>query len=187
MSDEKILILDDREDTYQYISNSVKKIGLDGRVELVLMDDFADAISKMHKESGVLIMDTRAGGRRMIEVLKTKDELKDSLIVFINGRDKINQVLKGILLSSSPSQEKGYSILENFFTEKLKELVKKMKSGKATNLYSLIHKEMEKTLITFALKETAGNQSQAAQLLGINRNTLGKRIKDLKIPIDKEE
>ncbi len=184
MSDDKILILDDRENTYQFISHIVKKIGLDGKVELVLIDDFNDVFSKIQKESNIFIMDTRAGGRKVLDVLKTKDELKDGIMLFINGRDKINQVLKGIL---SSSQEKGYSILEDFFAEKMKELVKKMKSGRATNLYSLIHKEMEKTLITFVLKETAGNQTQAAKILGINRNTLGKRIKELKIPLDEEE
>jgi len=37
------------------------------------------------------------------------------------------------------------------------------------------------------LKETAGNQTQAAKSYGINRNTLGKRIKELKIPLGEEE
>jgi two-component system nitrogen regulation response regulator GlnG len=43
----------------------------------------------------------------------------------------------------------------------------------------------EKPLFEHALRETGGNQLRAAQLLGINRNTLRKRLDDLRI--DPEE
>jgi DNA-binding protein Fis len=49
------------------------------------------------------------------------------------------------------------------------------------NLYQEIFRETEKTLITTALKGTNNNQSKAAKFLGINRNTLRKKIKELKI------
>jgi two-component system nitrogen regulation response regulator GlnG len=39
----------------------------------------------------------------------------------------------------------------------------------------------EKPLFEHALRETGGNQLRAAQLLGINRNTLRKRLNDLRI------
>jgi two-component system nitrogen regulation response regulator GlnG len=56
-----------------------------------------------------------------------------------------------------------------------------MTLSQGRNLYSLLIKEIEKPLITLILKETHGNQIQAAQLLGMNRNTLRKKIKELKI------
>jgi two-component system nitrogen regulation response regulator GlnG len=39
----------------------------------------------------------------------------------------------------------------------------------------------EKPLFEHALRETGGNQLRAAHLLGINRNTLRKRLDDLQI------
>jgi len=43
--------------------------------------------------------------------------------------------------------------------------------------------EFERPLITMTLKETRGNQVKAAKILGLNRNTLRKKISQLKIPI----
>ena len=46
---------------------------------------------------------------------------------------------------------------------------------------------VERPLIIFALKETNGNQIQAAHLLGMNRNTLRKKIGELRIPVKREK
>ncbi len=50
-------------------------------------------------------------------------------------------------------------------------------------LYDRILKEMELPLISIALDATAGNQARCADLLGINRNTLRKKITDLDIRV----
>ena len=50
-------------------------------------------------------------------------------------------------------------------------------------LYDRILKEMELPLIALALAATRGNQVRTADLLGINRNTLRKKIKDLDIRV----
>jgi len=50
-------------------------------------------------------------------------------------------------------------------------------------LYDRILKEIELPLLTLTLAATRGNQLRAADLLGINRNTLRKKIRDLDIQV----
>jgi two-component system, NtrC family, nitrogen regulation response regulator GlnG len=48
-------------------------------------------------------------------------------------------------------------------------------------LYHRILREIEQPLISAALAATRGNQIKAAELLGLNRNTLRKKVRDLDI------
>ncbi|MFZ3091375.1 MAG: helix-turn-helix domain-containing protein [Nitrospirota bacterium] len=73
------------------------------------------------------------------------------------------------------------SSLEGFIEERLNRFVKKLNGTKGANLYNMIITEIERPLISLAIKETKGNQIKAANLLGINRNTLRKKIQELKI------
>ncbi|MAY85786.1 sigma-54-dependent transcriptional regulator [Arenibacterium halophilum] len=50
-------------------------------------------------------------------------------------------------------------------------------------LYTRILREVEAPLIEIALDATGGNQAKCADLLGINRNTLRKKISDLDIQV----
>lgn len=50
-------------------------------------------------------------------------------------------------------------------------------------LHERILREIERPLITLCLSATQGNQIRAAHLLGLNRNTLRKKIKDLDISV----
>ena len=50
-------------------------------------------------------------------------------------------------------------------------------------LYHRILREVEGPLVSAALTATRGNQIRAADLLGVNRNTLRKKIRDLDIQI----
>jgi two-component system nitrogen regulation response regulator GlnG len=50
-------------------------------------------------------------------------------------------------------------------------------------VYDRIISEVERPLISICLAATRGNQIRAAQLLGLNRNTLRKKIKDLGLEV----
>jgi len=50
-------------------------------------------------------------------------------------------------------------------------------------LYDAVLREVERPLIDLSLAATRGNQIRAAQLLGLNRNTLRKKIRDLEIQV----
>ena len=48
-------------------------------------------------------------------------------------------------------------------------------------LYDRVLRDVETPLITAALAATRGNQIKAAELLGLNRNTLRKKVREQKI------
>ncbi len=52
-----------------------------------------------------------------------------------------------------------------------------------TDIYDQIIAEVERPLIRMTLSATRGNQIKAAAMLGLNRNTLRKKIRDLDIPV----
>jgi two-component system nitrogen regulation response regulator GlnG len=53
----------------------------------------------------------------------------------------------------------------------------------AAGLYDRVLREVERPLIVATLAATRGNQIRAAHLLGLNRNTLRKKIRELDIPV----
>jgi two-component system nitrogen regulation response regulator GlnG len=57
-------------------------------------------------------------------------------------------------------------------------------AGGSENLYAESLEEMERHLLTRVLQETKGNQSQAAQKLGITRGSLRNKLRTLGIAIE---
>ena len=52
-----------------------------------------------------------------------------------------------------------------------------------SDIYDRVLAEVERPLIQLTLAATRGNQIKAAAMLGLNRNTLRKKIRDLDIPV----
>ncbi len=76
--------------------------------------------------------------------------------------------------------------LEDYLEWKMGDFVKGMQNGSGRNLHPMLITAIERPLITRALQETRGNQIQAAKLLGLNRNTLRKKIHDLHILVKRD-
>jgi len=76
--------------------------------------------------------------------------------------------------------------LDDYIKSKLGDFVRGMKNGSARDLHPILIKAVEEPLITLVLRETNGNQMQAADLLGMNRNTLRKKITEFRISVKRE-
>ncbi len=75
--------------------------------------------------------------------------------------------------------------LESLVKSKLEVLFRQQKEAdvELNDLHKLILEQVEKPLIELSLKQNRGNQVKTAKLLGINRNTLKKKIDTFKIDI----
>ena len=58
-----------------------------------------------------------------------------------------------------------------------------MDGEKPTAIYDMVLKNVERPLLEVVLDHAEGNQTIAAEMLGINRNTLRKKMLSLKIKI----
>jgi Fis family transcriptional regulator len=66
-----------------------------------------------------------------------------------------------------------HEVIEKYFSG--------MDTNEAANLYQIILQEIEIPLFKTAIKHTGGNISKAATILGVNRGTLRKKLKEYKI------
>ena len=72
-------------------------------------------------------------------------------------------------------------LLSNLTDECLNSYFENLNGHKPGDLYQLVIGEVEKPLFRAVLTYTNGNQSEAAEILGINRGTLRKKLKDYKL------
>ena len=73
--------------------------------------------------------------------------------------------------------------LEQVIEERVREFVRRLGSAleDEDGLHALFLRQMEKPLIKVMLEAAGGNQLKAAGILGINRNTLRKKLQDLSL------
>ncbi len=77
--------------------------------------------------------------------------------------------------------------LEEAVAHKVREQLKSFGDVFPRDLHAQLIELVEKPLIEVVLERTNGNQLRAAEMLGINRNTLRKKITDLGIAIGREQ
>jgi len=71
--------------------------------------------------------------------------------------------------------------LSSLTDECLHHYFESLNGHKPGDLYQLVIGEVEKPLFRAVLHYTNGNQSEAAEILGINRGTLRKKLKEYKL------
>jgi len=110
-------------------------------------------------------------------------------LVITGSRSVLKKTAKTIQALNHPAAHLSHhgkgkdTSLENYLEAKMGDFVRGMRNGSAKNLHPILIAAVERPLITSVLQETKGNQIQAAELLGLNRNTLRKKIADLHIPV----
>lgn len=71
--------------------------------------------------------------------------------------------------------------LEDLVRAKLRTFLSRIKGYHVEDLHAQVISQVERPLVELVLEQTKGNQLQAAKVLGINRNTLRKKIRNLGI------
>ena len=100
-------------------------------------------------------------------VAKKKSKSRREASAAFNGRDlKVNG--KGV-----PLRTQAEEALESYFAT--------LNGHKPAHLYDLVMREVEEPLFKVVMSHVQGNQSRAATILGINRGTLRKKLKEFGI------
>jgi two-component system, NtrC family, nitrogen regulation response regulator GlnG len=149
-------------------------------------------IDKINREMGIQISGVSPEAQKLLESHTWPG----------NVRELENTLIRAAVLSSGPilfpkdftlqnkpattTLEVDQLSLEEIIRHKLEDYFRRTEGVDVDNLYSLVIERVERPLIDLTLKKTNGNQIRAAQILGINRNTLRKKITDLRIELKKE-
>jgi two-component system nitrogen regulation response regulator GlnG len=120
-----------------------------------------------------------------------------------NVRELENTIKRGVILSGDPllttadfggltnRQETIHAMpqeqsLEALVEAKLRSSMNGIEKLDKGDIYDRVLEQVERPLIRYVLEKTRGNQVRAADILGINRNTLRKKISELGIAIKKD-
>jgi two-component system nitrogen regulation response regulator GlnG len=86
--------------------------------------------------------------------------------------------------ASAGSQAAGNEPLSRAVERHIRQFLAAHRDGDGpSDIYEQVLAEVERPLIQMTLAATRGNQIKAASMLGLNRNTLRKKIRDLDIPV----
>jgi len=89
-------------------------------------------------------------------------------------------VRTGVQLERASRQRSGET-LEQCVLRSLEQYFEDLDGARSHALYEMVTTAVERPLLQFAMARAGGNQSVAAQLLGINRNTLRKKLQQHKL------
>ena len=175
---------------------SVLLLSSDPDIQTQFKKIFADATITTAKDATALpretgkrtfdavIMESKPGAPATTSSLAQHVDLTDTLVIS-GSRSVLKRASKymQVMGKRAASNGTGPLSLEDYLDWKMGDFVKGMRNGSGRNLHPMLISAIERPLIARALHETKGNQIQAAELLGLNRNTLRKKIHALHIPV----
>jgi len=82
-----------------------------------------------------------------------------------------------ISVNNSSSQTQEISQLSHAVKHSIRRYLYELDGAQPNNMYELVLKQIEQPLFEAILEHTKGNQSRAADLLGLNRGTLRKKLR----------
>jgi len=160
------------------------------KATLTVVKDLASAARAAAKRDyDAVILETKRGQTpELVEVQRMVDPTRTLIVA---GPRSVLRETSGVMRVFAKDRDsngtpRGFG-LEDYIEGKLGEFVRGMKNGSARNLHPMLIRAVERPLITLVLEETNGNQIQAAHVLGMNRNTLRKKITELRIPVKREK
>ncbi len=68
--------------------------------------------------------------------------------------------------------------IANCIEQNLNQYFRTLDGECAQNVYAMVLRQVEKPMLETIMNHCGGNQSKAADVLGLNRNTLRKKLKD---------
>ncbi len=85
-----------------------------------------------------------------------------------------------IKLHNTPNEEQNAG-LNNIIRSSLSQFLNDLDGENPGNIYDLVMQQVEEPLLELIMQHVDGNQSKAAECLGINRGTLRKKLKTYKL------
>ena len=78
---------------------------------------------------------------------------------------------------TTPSQTQAQKPLRDSVKQAVNKYLKQLDNANIDNLYEMVRAEVEAPLLEEVMTDTRGNQTRAAIMMGINRGTLRKKLK----------
>lgn len=196
---ERVLVLDQDEKTYAVLEESAKSLDItlqpmgdgvrqgDLRGQRYLLafaaypnDSFFDGDDHRIGTYRLVLLANASSKRKALDLVGpgifgvlTKPFQPEEASAVIRGALEMQRVQREL------SRPGTIEYLSESLMDKLRNIARKADPAKKGDLYGFVKRSIEKPLLEMVLEETGGNRIKAANVLGINRNTLRTKLKEL--------
>lgn len=125
----------------------------------------------------------KKGGRKLEDSVESTDlnSVPPKAEKYLSG-SAVERPIEGARAGKNHGDHEAMGLLEGMSLESIVELkiarfLDQIGDYYPENLHALMMRKVERPLLAQILQRTGGNQVQAAKILGINRNTLRKKMK----------